>query len=126
MERQGSLFDVDGLAVKEPPARSQPLRRNSDPGTSHEAAAETASDLTVTQKLVLEFMRHQTVPMTANEIGAACRVWVLSQSGKAKVSDSYRKRANELHRMKFLKPHGRRRCKVTNSMGETFLVRRAN
>jgi hypothetical protein len=94
--RQKTFFD-------EPEAKPTPIARNSDPVTSHKAAAKTAKVVTAQHAIVFGVLKRCGHPMTAKELAKACCEEFCSHLANDKEAyadklSNYRKRADEIKR----------------------------
>ena len=99
---QLQLFDSDNLA------------RNSDPMTSHIAAAEVEPTLAGRRLQFVQALRTIGRPATAQEIAATC---------EPSVRESVRKRAKECVRLGFVAERGVKLCEVTGKMATVYCIR---
>jgi hypothetical protein len=91
------------------------LVRHSDPETSHTAAAEVSSKLTVRCQQFLDGLR-QLGQATANEVA------VHVAGGNIGLVGSIRRRASDLHATGRISVVGRRECKVTGKAVSVYEV----
>lgn len=98
---QLSLFDQSGLA------------RQSDPPTSHLAAAEVQRVLSGRRAEFVACLRALGRPATAQEIAAVADV---------RIRESVRKRAKECVRLGVVAEIGTKRCGVTGTLAMTYWV----
>lgn len=91
------------------------LARRSDPQTSHRAVPSKSS-LSETKRLVLDVIGHQS--LTANEIAEQCEHDGRNTVGR--LSESFRKRVNELARSGHLRIAGTRECTITHARATVY------
>ena len=99
------LFEIHGNELT-------PIARNSDPKTSHEAAAELPRGKY--KALALEQLQCSDEPLTAAEVGMRC---MRAHGG---ISESYRKRLGELVSDGWARTCDARICSVSKKNATTY------
>jgi hypothetical protein len=99
--------------------KHSPIARNTDPGTSHEAAAEVAGKLNRCQQGLLDAIQRLAAADAPTAGEAAANAYEADSSSSR---ETYRKRLGELVAAGRVVEAGKRRCRVTGKPARTFKI----
>ena len=109
---QMSLFDTD--PKPKPREESQGLARRTDPESSHKAAAEIRSRVSVQKDRVYQYSVECGTPMTAKELAFGASI-------PGEDIESYRKRVSLLVKEGRLKVVGEKKCSITGKQVQAYM-----
>ena len=104
-----------------PDERPAKIARDSDPDTSHDAAAEMLPRLGLLEQRFLNVMRSEG-PMTANETAEIAERWYRGTPPQA-TCETFRKRYDALVKKQRIVADGKKRCRISGKMATVYRIK---